>query len=329
MYNLFRLDRGSTVTPETYLQFIVPEERAKLEKQVIERIKHGLASFDEQITFIISGEQKIIQIKATPILDAEGKVVQMVGIDMDISQKRTAEEKERENEFMKALLQKKDEFMSIASHELKTPITTTKASLQVLTRLIEKHEENNVLLLFAKKASQQINKVTWLISDLMDNAKIQAGKMDLNIALFSFQDVIDDCISFQTGKHKIIIEDNVKNLIEGDKMRVEQVLTNFVNNAIKYSPEGSEVIIKANETDNEVKIEVTDFGIGIPEEKINHVFDRFFRVEDKSQQSSGLGLGLYISSEIIKRHGGKYGVISEFGKGSTFWFTLPLKQSAY
>ncbi|WP_207420701.1 PAS domain-containing sensor histidine kinase [Desertivirga brevis] len=325
MYNLFHLQPGVEISPETYLDFIVPEDRAKLEEQVINKIKDELKEFDEQITFLIQGERKLIQIKATPITDSDGNKVQMLGIDMDITEKSSAEEKLRENEFMKMLLEKKDEFMSVASHELKTPITTLKASLQILCRLIEQHKDENVLLVFAMKANQQVNKVIRLISDLMDNAKIQAGKINLNIDPFLLSEVIDDCIAFQTGGHEIIVHNNVNEPIEGDKHRIEQVLTNFLSNAIKYSPSGKEIIITANREDEEVKVKVRDFGIGIPPSKIDHVFDRFFRVDDKSQEFSGLGLGLYISAEIIKKHGGTYGVVSEPGKGSTFWFSIPLK----
>ena len=327
MYSIFRLQPGTKVSPETYLQFIVPEERKKLEEKVLKKIKDELEEFDEQLTFLIEGAHRLIQIKATPITGPDGKVAQMVGIDMDITEKSNAEEKLRENEFMKMLLEKKDEFMSVASHELKTPITTLKASLQVLCRLIEKDTEKNVLLVFATKANQQINKVVRLIGDLMDNAKIQAGKINLNIDLFSLQDAIDDCLAFQHSGHEIIVRNEVQQPIEGDIHRIEQVLTNFIGNAIKYSPAGTDIIIKATQQNDEVKVEVTDFGIGIPDSKLSHVFDRFFRVDDKSQQFSGLGLGLYISSEIIKRHKGTYGVSSRIGEGSTFWFSLPLKQS--
>ncbi|WP_207534709.1 sensor histidine kinase [Desertivirga arenae] len=328
MYNLFHLQPGSKVSPETYLQFIVPEDRSKLQEQVINKIVEELREFNEQLTFLIQGERRLIHIKATPITDPSGQEVHMVGIDMDNTEKNSAEEKLRENEFMKMLLEKKDEFMSVASHELKTPITTLKASLQILCRLIEKHTEENVLLVFATKANQQVNKVIRLISDLMDNAKIQAGKINLNLDTFLLDEVIEDCIAFQSGGHEIIVNNNVSEQIEGDKHRIEQVLTNFLSNAIKYSPSGKQIIITASQEKDGVKVEVKDFGIGIPPSKIDHVFDRFFRVDDKSQEFSGLGLGLYISAEIIKKHGGTYGVVSEPGKGSTFWFAIPLKHSS-
>ena len=321
---LFPVPNGEKVTPEIYFQFILPEERDKLAGKIVDRIKKEFQDFDEQLTFIIEGKLKKIQMKATPLVDANGIVIQMVGIDMDITERSKAEEKTRENEFMKALLEKKDEFLSVASHELKTPVTTLKASLQVLCRLIEKQAEEKELLVFAKKASQQVNKVVGLLSDLMDNAKIQAGKLNLNKENFSMQEIIEDCIAFQTAKHDIQVENHLTEHVYADKARIEQVLVNFLSNAIKYSPKGKNIIIKAAKEGPWVKVEVTDFGIGVPPEKIDHVFDRFFRVEDNSQEFSGLGLGLYISSEIIKKHGGSYGAKSQLGHGSAFWFTIPL-----
>ncbi|WP_207532049.1 PAS domain S-box protein [Desertivirga arenae] len=259
-------------------------------------------------------------------IDDQGGVSQTISIIQDITESKKAEERHRENTFLNKLLEKKDEFMSVASHELKTPITTMKAVIQIVKRLIEKHTDEKTLLIFIGKANQQVNKLTSLISDLLDNAKIQAGKMLLSYSSFSVKELLEDCASHMTDHHEIKVFNSVVGEIEGDRIRIEQVLINFLSNAIKYSPEGKEIIVRAGEEGGSVKISVTDFGIGIPEEKIPHVFDRFYRVDNKSQEFSGLGLGLYIAAEIIKQHGGEYGLTSAIGNGSTFWFTIPVRR---
>jgi two-component system phosphate regulon sensor histidine kinase PhoR len=112
--------------------------------------------------------------------------------------------------------------------------------------------------------------------------------------------------------------------VHGNPERLEQVLNNLVSNAVKYSKDGRTIIIKARVVDDNVHVSVTDDGIGLSVEQSERIFERFYRVEDKTYSASGLGMGLYISTEIIKHHKGKINVISELGKGSTFYFTLPL-----
>ena len=255
----------------------------------------------------------------------QGQPIQYIANLQEITDEKEAEAKKHENELLSQLVAKKDEFMSVASHELKTPITTIKASIQLMKRMVEKHADEKMLLLFLEKSNQQINKLTGLISDLMDNAKLQAGKIAFNFKPFRVEELIEDCLYHNTNHHTITVHNSVTHLIEADKIRIEQVLNNFIGNAIKYSPKENEVILDVSEVDGFMKVAVTDFGIGIPRENLPHVFDRFYRVDNKSQEFSGLGLGLYICSEIIRRHDGEYGVSSEPGKGSTFWFKIPIK----
>lgn len=225
------------------------------------------------------------------------------------------------------LLQKKDEFMSIASHELKTPITSVKASLQIVERLTKKAGMEDVNA-FVMKANKQVTKLINIVNDLLDITKIQTGKLELNKSQFRVKELIDECTEqfhLHENGHRIIIEGNLGPHVQiyADKHRMEQVLNNLLSNAIKYSPGESQVLIKVEEHKQFLKILVTDHGIGISEEKIPLLFDRFFRVEQSSQNFSGLGLGLYISAEIVKSHKGEIGVISKPGEGSTFWINIP------
>ncbi len=227
------------------------------------------------------------------------------------------------------LMNKKDEFMNVASHELKTPITSMKAYLQILSRLLPKGQ--NVLADdFIHKANLQVGKLTELINDLLDVTKIQAGQMIYKFKDLDLSEVVRDAVSqvqLASPSHVIIINNNPKALVHGERNRLEQVVQNFLSNAIKYSPHSDQVVIGAEITDGEIRVSVKDFGIGIPKDLQPLVFDRFFRVQESSRQFSGLGLGLYISAEIIKRHSGKVGVTSN-GNGSEFFFQIPIIQES-
>lgn len=235
-------------------------------------------------------------------------------------------EQELAQQATKDLMQKKDEFMSIASHELKTPITSMKASLQIAQRIVEKEYDSRMSPLI-QTANKQVNKLTGLVNDLLDVTKIHAGKMQFNLSEFNITELVKECVNeiqHSTTTHTILFNFDSKVIVEADRNRLEQVITNFLSNAIKYSPGAAKVSVKAQADKENFRIEITDYGIGIPQDKAKYVFDRFFRVQESSQKFAGLGLGLYISSEIIKRHQGKIGVDSKEGKGSTFWFSIPL-----
>ncbi|GAC1313545.1 MAG: hypothetical protein NVSMB24_36910 [Mucilaginibacter sp.] len=233
-------------------------------------------------------------------------------------------QKEKDKKAIEELMIKKDEFMNVASHELKTPITTMKAYLQILQKMVPASETAPAGD-FIIKANKQVVKLTCLVDDLLDVTKIHAGKMvyqfsDIDLAALIEEIVLQTQLTVQT--HRIVIKNNVPVLIYGEKNRLEQVLSNFLSNAVKYSPGANEVIISSEVVNDEVKVSVRDFGIGIPKAQQEYVFDRFFRVQESSRKFSGLGLGLYISAEIIKRHDGIVGVESN-GNGSEFYFTVP------
>lgn len=224
----------------------------------------------------------------------------------------------------KELMQKKDEFMSIASHELKTPLTSIKGFLQFTTKMAMQQKFDNILT-FVDKANKQAEKLGSLVDDLLDVTRIQAGKMIFTSSRFHILEIVKDAIDgIQANlSGQQIITDIADTELFGDKNRLEQVITNFLSNGIKYAPDGKELIITAKVKEDTLRLSVRDQGIGIPAEKVKHIFERFFRVEE-SNNFSGLGLGLYISSEIIKRHQGKIGVDTIEGRGAEFWFEIPL-----
>lgn len=226
----------------------------------------------------------------------------------------------------KELMLRKDEFMSIASHELKTPITSIQGFLQLALRLAQKSESGNQMLSFIEKASRQLGNLTSLVNDLLDVTKIQAGKMQFNFSSFNMKALIEECIGDIHGadNNQFVIEkvDDIE--VYGDQHRIEQVLHNFLSNAIKYSPNTRTAIVYTEVIGKEIRVTVKDFGIGIPKSKTKLVFDRFFRVHDSTSMISGLGLGLYISAEIVDRHHGTIGVDSVENEGSEFWFQIPI-----
>ncbi|MCI0921777.1 hybrid sensor histidine kinase/response regulator [Sphingobacterium rhinopitheci] len=233
-------------------------------------------------------------------------------------------------EDQKQIEQKKDEFMTIASHELKTPLTSIKGYIQLLDRISETIENKKVGT-FIDKTQDQVRKLESLISDLLDISRINNGKLQINKNYFNLEEVINNVIytieqTHTDNKINIVrVGDIFEENIYGDAIRIEQVLINFLTNAIKYSP-GSDLIYVKTKLDLDcVIVEVEDFGIGISEENQNYVFNKFYRVKESALNFQGLGIGLYICSEIIQEHRGSYGVKSKLGKGTQMYFTLPLK----
>lgn len=231
-----------------------------------------------------------------------------------------------EIESRKAAENKKDEFISIASHELKTPLTSVIGYIQLLQRSLKKYEDKTVDN-FLGRTNLQLGKLKNLIGDLLDISKIENGKIEFNKKDFDFHAMLQSSIDIvqQTQECSIIHKKSVEAQVYGDEMRIEQVIINYLTNAIKYSPDCSEVHIESSITgDEEIQLKVKDFGIGIPKEMQSQLFEKFYRVEGSATRFQGLGIGLYISSEIIKRHKGTWGVVSAPGKGSEFWFKIPL-----
>lgn len=219
---------------------------------------------------------------------------------------------------------KKDEFLSIASHELKTPLTTIKAFFQLAKKDAGEHK---ILNQFVGKAERQLERLGRLIEDLLDVSKINAGKMVYNMEDFDFglalADIVDG-MQQTAARHRIEIKTNCTTTYYGDRHRIEQVLVNLINNAIKYSPDGDHVNVNWELDRQNQIVSIQDFGIGIAEEHLKDLFDRFYRVDNSSARFQGLGLGLFISAEIVKRHGGSFWIESKLGTGSTFYFLLPL-----
>jgi len=224
----------------------------------------------------------------------------------------------------KEIERKKDEFIGIASHELKTPLTSIKAYLQMLGRANLGEKERH----FVSKANRQTTKLSSLIADLLDVSKIQAGSLKLNYAPFLLSDLINESIEsvlHMYQSHTINRPENIEAVsLMGDKLRLEQALINLLVNAIKYSPGSKTIDISLSISGNKVIINVTDYGIGISKENQSRIFEKFYRAEELSPIFSGLGMGLFIACEIVKRHRGDIKVQSQINGGSTFSIIVPV-----
>jgi PAS domain S-box-containing protein len=247
----------------------------------------------------------------------------------DITERKKTEEAliHKEAELLQArmLEEKKNEFLSIASHELKTPLTTLKAYAS-MAFMLSKDKCFDAVQEYLLKIDQYSNKLNFLINELLDVSRIHAGQLTLNHTEVDTELFLPDVLNSMqqiTQTHKIILEENESAKVSIDALRLEQVITNIISNAAKYSPGKEKIIVNSVKKDNEVLISFRDFGIGIPEEKLDKIFDRFYRVHEEANKFSGLGIGLFVSSEIVKQHGGKIWATVNEDEGSTFYFTLP------
>lgn len=222
----------------------------------------------------------------------------------------------------------KEEFISIAAHELSTPITSINGYLQLALRAAQKNGiEQTIQLLH--KGLNQVNKLNRLAKDLLDSSRLQAGKMVYNFSVFNCKDFLKQTIEnvkYTFPGRRISCNSDIEVLIEGDQERLEQVLTNYLTNALKYSPATSEVIVYTEiKEGRQLSIYVKDFGPGIYPEIQHHIFQKYYRVKDSKNTHQGLGMGLFICSQIVSYHQGEFGLESEIGKGSVFYFSLPIK----
>jgi PAS domain S-box-containing protein len=225
---------------------------------------------------------------------------------------------------------RKDDFLSIASHELKTPLTTVKGYVQMMNRFMPENSSDKFKDV-VQKTGIYINRLNNLISELLDVSRIQTGNIELHKEPFDFDKMVHETVEGIQAAHKdhqIVIKGNATNSYVGDESHLIQVMNNLLSNAVKYSPESREVLVYLSTVSNYLKVSVIDHGMGISIEDQKRIFERFYRVGDIQQHFPGMGIGLYICEQIIKNHEGTLWVESEKGKGSTFSFTLPLNERA-
>jgi two-component system CheB/CheR fusion protein len=236
---------------------------------------------------------------------------------------------------MKKLEQRKDDFIKMASHELKTPITSINGYVQLLLNIYNEADEQRLNLSKSTVKSslntiaKQVVKLTRLITELLDLSKIESGKLELHKTPFYLKDLVEETVQDvrQTAsKHAILVHSEFDQKVWADKDRIGQVILNLLTNAIKYSPDSDNIEVYVEGNKNCAMVKVKDYGIGIDKKDHNRIFERFYRVEGKKELTfPGFGIGLFIANEIIQRHDGNISVQSEKGKGSVFTITLPIE----
>jgi signal transduction histidine kinase len=228
----------------------------------------------------------------------------------------------------------KDEFLSIASHELKTPMTTIQGYVQVLHRRVsQENVDRTALIRVVDIINDQTKRMNRLVDELLDISRIEAGRLEVRHDVVDLEELLTQVVEQQQMTSEQITirlqvaEGAVHLRVMGDEARLQQVVLNLLSNALKYSPDQGSVTVALQHEADAAVISVADKGVGISKKEQQHLFERFFRTEGARQSGvDGLGLGLYIASSIVKEHGGRMWVQSQPGQGSTFFFTVPLAQ---
>jgi len=243
-----------------------------------------------------------------------------------------AEELEQSNQQLEQTNQLKDQFISMASHELKTPITTIRGQAQIMLRRLSRQreipKEFEDVRVTLEKIDAQTHRLTSLVDDLLDLSTMRAGKIDLRLEPCDIREVCRGVVEDQrqlTGRPIELEIPTTSVMAKVDSDRLGQVVTNLVSNAVKYSPDESAVQVCVFQQERVANIHVHDAGQGIPEEQQKRIFETFYRAPDaQTLKKSGWGLGLAICKDIVERHGGRIWCESQVGKGSTFCVELPL-----
>lgn len=296
-----------------WLQVVHPEDRAENVRMWEQAVATGRDYVFENRFLTANGDYRWHLSRAIPQKDENGNTLMWVGTSTDIQQIKEQDEQ-------------KDLFISMASHELKTPITTVKGYVQILQAMYasssDEFLQNSLAII-----DRQIVTLTKLIADLLDVSKIKSGSLNLNREEFVLNDLVTELVEntkqvSPAYSIALSLQDAVK--INADRDRIGQVLINLLSNAIKYSPDTRTISISVTNGDKEITVAVKDSGIGISKNDQSKIFDRFYRAEGNNEKRfSGFGIGLFIAAEIVKKHSGNIWVCSEEGKGSTFYFSIP------
>ena len=290
------------------------------------------------------GRQVIVESRQVLLRDEAGRPSAILEINRDVTQRELLLQERaqaRAQELaLQETIQQMDAFLSLASHELRTPVTSLKSMVQLMHRQADRlaREANESAALaqrqgdLLERAERQINRLTRLLDDLLDLSRIREGRLEFRPEPGNLRVWVQDAIESEAVSHperSIVFEAGADEPVPvlADADRIGQVITNYLTNALKYSPAGKPIHVRLLRLATQARVEVADEGPGIPVHEQAHVWELFHRVpgiEVVSGSGVGLGLGLYLCKSLIERHGGQVGVESSPGHGACFWFTLPL-----
>lgn len=317
---LYGFNEQDEIGTRELIDQVEPEYRIESERLMMAVIEEG-GTYD--MTFPVTGfhDQKIRWIRAlgSRKLDDKGIPSFFSGVSIE-----TTEQKQDEL--------RKNHFINIVSHELKTPLTSLKGYIQLLAQKAE-NTDDKFLTSFLDKADMKIDKMTGLINGFLNVSQLESGKIKLSLQEFNLEELVKE-MAGETNKedksHHIHFIPYRKVMIEADRQKIGQVIANLLNNAAKYSPLKSDIEIGCQLQEGLAVVSIKDHGIGISAEDQLQIFNRYFRVEsDENSQISGFGIGLYLCQEILQRHNGTLSVQSVPDEGSTFFFSLPLSKASY
>jgi signal transduction histidine kinase len=315
---------------------VFPEQIARNINRILKNVYQNREMYhmlENPVTTFHEGKLRTIYqtFSFEPYMDVAGNISGTFAVVTDVTEqvhaRQRKEQAEREQNEKKERKWQKDDFIAAVSHELKTPLTSLTALVQVLER---KLKDNNDQLLsgILEKANFQLKKMGNLVNKFLNVSGLESGKLFIEKAHFILNVLIDDIIeefNLTVISHQLELAPCDKIMVYADREKIGSVISNFLTNAVKYSPGASKVVVTCRNFYDYVMVSVKDDGIGLEKQHVNKIFDRYYRVETtETQQISGFGIGLYLSAEIIRAHCGKIWVDSKAAQGSTFYFTLPV-----
>jgi two-component system, OmpR family, sensor histidine kinase VicK len=317
---------------------LVPAEHPDELPAILERLKAGEVVANLETERVRKdGSRLHVALTISPIRDDAGRVLGASTIARDITARVWAE-REREalllraqeaQQVAEAANRAKDVFLSTAAHELKTPLTAMKAYAQLLQRLAPAAASERLPSMLAALV-QQTDRLSRLVNDLLDVSRLALGRLDLRLERLDLADVVADVVAQlqpTTGRHQLRFDALASAVVDGDRDRLMQVLFNLLHNAIKFSPAGGDIHIRVEVQAPDAVVSVQDSGVGIPRDQHERIFEQFYQAHvGTADDFGGMGIGLHLSREFIRAHGGEMWFTSEAGRGSTFSFRLPLAQ---
>lgn len=315
LVKLFGYEGTEPLTYDLAIAQVTDDYREKLVEEIDKAIATG-GSYDITYTQRRFNDDEVIWLRSLGKIneDEYGKYTIFSGVVMDVTEQKKDE-------------QRKNDFIGMVSHELKTPLTSLKGYAQILQAKAKKNEDTFAINALSK-VTDQVAKMTAMINGFLNLSRLESGKIHLKKTVFNMDELVKENTEeaqMLTSIHEIVFQPCEPVQVFADRDKIGSVISNMISNAVKYSPHGKQVEIRCEVIGDAVQISVKDHGIGINAEDVPRLFDRFYRVEsNETELISGFGIGLYLSAEIVLHHKGKIWVESKPGEGSTFFFSLPL-----